>query len=389
MDSSRNERIVDAGLVALAMLGGLYVLIARPGDLRGDSWVPGHENVRIGVDLALGALAGVLVWLRRRWPTAVALGSAPLLALSLSAGVAAFVTLHGVAARRPAAVVFSVAAVHQLAIIGYVAIWQPGYPIWAVWLVVLLEQTALLTAGMSARARRLDAEGLRERLAAAETERRLSAERARLAERTRIAQEMHDVLAHRISLIALHAGALEVRTDLPAEQVGASAGLIRGAAHQALQELRSVIGVLYDGGPAPHAPQPTLADIAELVAESRQAGMAVELELRVPALEEVPAGLGRDGYRIVREALTNVRKHAPGCAATVELSGSPGAGLAVRVANPLPRRSGTVPGSGTMPGSGTGLAALTERVELAGGRIRHGVRDGGEFVVEAELRWER
>ena len=118
----------------------------------------------------------------------------------------------------------------------------------------------------------------------AEADQRLHADRARMAERTRIAREMHDVLAHRISLLALHAGALEVRPDLPPEKVRETAELLRSTARQALEELRGVIGVLREEPgqePPPAAPQPTLSDIPRLVEETRRAGAKIDFEMRV------------------------------------------------------------------------------------------------------------
>ena len=151
----------------------------------------------------------------------------------------------------------------------------------------------------------------------------LHEDRARMAERTRIAREMHDVLAHRISLLALHAGALEVRPDLPPEQVRETAELLRATARQALEELRGVIGVLREEPgqePVPPAPQPTLSDIRRLVEETRSAGANIDFEMQVEHPDAVPSALGRDAYRIVQEALTNIGKHASGTAAQV---GSP------------------------------------------------------------------
>ena len=157
------------------------------------------------------------------------------------------------------------------------------YPFWVASLWALTEFSAVVAWGMYIRARRQLLASLRERVAHAEATQKLLAEQARHAERTRIAQEMHDVLGHRVSLMALHAGALEVRPELPPAEVRAAAGLIRSTARQALEELRGVIGVLRDGNAeeAPRAPQPSLRDITRLVQESRQAGMNVTLDMRV------------------------------------------------------------------------------------------------------------
>jgi signal transduction histidine kinase len=240
---------------------------------------------------------------------------------------------------------------------------------------------------MFVRARRQLLHTLRERALRAEAEQRLHEDRTRMAERTRIAREMHDVLAHRISLLALHAGALEVQPDLPAAKVRETAELLRSTARQALEELRGVIGVLRDEpGQLPVAPppQPTLSDLARLVAETRRAGARIDFEMQVQHAEAAPAALGRDAYRIVQEALTNIGKHASGTATRVRVTGAPDHGLRVSIRNRMPIRVSAGP---ALPGSGAGLLGLQERVALAGGTLVHGPDGSGDFVVEAELQW--
>lgn len=159
--------------------------------------------------------------------------------------------------------------------------WTPEIPrksapvLAAVGLVWRLGVTAF---GLFVRARRQLVLTLRERAERAEADQRLREEAARMSERTRIAREMHDVLAHRISLMALHAGGLEVRPDLAPDQVRETAVLLRSTARQALEELRGVIGVLrQDPGTeaAPMLPQPSLSDIRRLVEQTRQAGGSI------------------------------------------------------------------------------------------------------------------
>jgi signal transduction histidine kinase len=187
---------------------------------------------------------------------------------------------------------------------------------------------------------------------------------------------MHDVLAHRISLLAVHAGALEVRREAP-EAEREAAGVIRECAYEALEDLRQVIGMLRDQ-PSEDRPQPTLRDVPALVEESREAGATVDLELA--GRDEVPAGAGRHAYRIVQEALTNARKHAPGAPVKVAVTGCADEGLVVEVGNALVR-------GGTIPGAGAGLVGLRERVQLAGGRLEHGPTPAGRFMVRAWLPW--
>lgn len=227
---------------------------------------------------------------------------------------------------------------------------------------------------------------LRERAERAEAEQEARAEAARLAERARIAREMHDVLAHRISLIALHAGGLEI-TERPApEAARQTAGLIRETARSALEDLRDVLGVLASSDTsAPLAPQPRFADIAELVERSATAGVPVRLvpneSLSLDA--NVPETVGRAAYRVVQEALTNIHKHAASAAATVHLTGSPGVGLEVRVENLAPVRP-----AAPLPGAGSGLAGLRERVQVAGGSFEAGPTPSGGFLVLAWLPWQ-
>jgi signal transduction histidine kinase len=195
---------------------------------------------------------------------------------------------------------------------------------------------------------------------------------------------MHDVLAHRISLLAVHAGALEVRRDATEAERGA-AGVIRQCAHDALEDLREVIGMLRE--PDDEKPQPTIDDLTTLVEQSREAGARVDLD--VPDdLSAVPTALGRHAYRIVQESLTNARKHAPGEPVSVSVSGAAGDGLTITAANALSRGALSHGPAGRLPGAGAGLVGLAERTHLAGGRIAHGPTATGEFRVEAWLPWQ-
>jgi signal transduction histidine kinase len=194
---------------------------------------------------------------------------------------------------------------------------------------------------------------------------------------------MHDVLAHRVSLLSHHAGALEFRPDASPDEVARAAGVIRENARTVLEELREVIGVLRDeseDGP-PEPPQPTLADVPALVEESRAAGMRVSSRVEVDG--EVPPALGRTAYRIVQEGLTNARKHAPASAVDVRISG--GDELVVEVVSRRPVGVGVA--TAPLPGAGSGHIGLSERVALAGGALRHGPDATGDFVLRATLPW--
>jgi len=224
---------------------------------------------------------------------------------------------------------------------------------------------------------------LRDRAERAEAERELRGEQARLGERARIAQEMHDVLAHKVSLIALHAGGLEVNPAVGPEKVEGSARLIRETARQAMEDLREVLGVLrsdvsVDG--ADLAPVPRAADLERLVEESRDAGVSVTGEFALP--DDVPISVGRTVYRVVQESLTNVHKHARGASTEVVVHGARGAGVTVRVTNVRPVAAGSL-----LPGAGAGLVGLRERVELAGGKLTTGPTTEGGWRVEAWLPW--
>src|SRR5207244_3621409 len=181
---------------------------------------------------------------------------------------------------------------------------------------------------------------------------------------------MHDVLAHRISLLSLHAGALEFRPEAPPEEVARAAAVIRASAHQALEDLRAVIGILRDGadGEAPQPPQPTLAALPGLLEESRGAGMRLHADVRVADLAAVPDSVGRHVLRIVQEALTNARKHAAAAAVDLRLEGAPGEGLTIEVRNPAPVLAAGKP---EIPGAGTGLVGLAERATLSGRHLEH------------------
>ena len=380
---TRRDLLVDAaGCLAAAAIGALFL---TP-DLR-DSGSP-LSTTQLAADISCGALACILLWWRRRWPLGIALACAALGMVSTSATPAGLLALSSLAVYRPIRPVLLVAVLWIPCVLVFAAYSPTTGPI-SVFLLVTPLVLAAIGWGMFLRARRELLQTLRERATRAERDQRLHEEQARTAERTRIAREMHDVLAHRISLLALHAGGLEMRPDLPPAQVRETAELMRLTARQALEELRGVIGVLREEvgqDPPPAAPQPTLTDIRRLVEETRLAGARIDFEMQVDHLDAVPSALGRDAYRIVQEALTNIGKHASGSTAWVRVTGGPDGGLHVRVRNRKPLRASTGP---ALPGSGAGLLGLQERVALAGGTLLHGPDSSGDFVVDAELQWHR
>jgi signal transduction histidine kinase len=377
---TRRDWIVDAvGFLLAAALGALFL-----GPALHDSDVP-LTTTHVVVDVACGALACLSLWWRRRWPLGVALACVVLGAFSISATAAGLLALSSLAVHRNVRPVLWAAALWIPSALVF-AVYSPTTDALSVTLVAIPLVLAATAWGMFVRARRQLLFTLRERALRAEAEQALHADRARTAERTRIAREMHDVLAHRISLMALHAGALEVQPDLPPDKVRETAELLRATARQALEELRSVIGVLREevGQQPPAAPQPTLSDIPRLVEETRLAGAKIDFEMQVDHPNAAPSALGRDAYRIVQEALTNIGKHAHGTAGRVRVTGAADSGLHVHVRNRLAVHA---PAAAALPGSGAGLLGLQERVTLAGGVLVHGPDGSGDFVVDAELPW--
>ncbi|MFE7569794.1 sensor histidine kinase [Streptomyces sp. NPDC057539] len=343
----------------------------------------GNSDNIVFVDMIVGVLACCSLWARRRWPVALALVLGVVSTVAPVTGGATVVALFCVAVHRPFRIVAAVGGLSLVA--GCLQLWIRPDPSTSLTtgMVATVALILMVTGwGMLVRARRQLVVALRERATRAEAEAELRAEQAQRLAREAIAREMHDVLAHRLTLLSVHAGALEYRPDAPAPEVARAAGVIRDSAHDALQDLRMIIGVLRAPGDEGDRPQPTLATLDALVAESREAGMRVTLDSRIDDPSAVPAATGRTAYRIAQEGLTNARKHAPGTEATVEVTGGPGDGLTVEVRNHAPR--GEVP---KVPGSGQGLIGLTERALLAGGRFEHGATGDGGFAVRAWLPW--
>jgi signal transduction histidine kinase len=333
------------------------------------------------VDLVVGTACYVLVFWRRRFPLTVALVTAVAgmySGLAAGPGTLAAVSL---ATRRNLPQILLVGVVNVITAQGFVRV-QPVVSEDPPWLNVAINtalMAALLAIGMYIGSRRELMWTLRERALRAETEQALRVGQARATERERIAREMHDVLGHRISLVTMHAGALTFRDDLSRADVAASARIIQDNAHQAMVELRGILGVLRGADDsAPDRPQPTLSDVPALVDEARASGTPVDLTVQVP--DPLPERLGRTVYRVVQEGLTNTRKHAGAARVAVHVSGGRTDGVTVRIENPLP------PGSPPAGAPGYGLVGLTERAELAGGTLRWDVRDR-RFVLEVWLPW--
>ena len=288
------------------------------------------------------------------------------------------------ATRRRWREILIVAAVTVIANLVYFRLHEGSDTLLSALLFSVVFVCALNAIGMYIGARRDLAATRQERADRAGREQEMRIEQAQATERNRIAREMHDVLAHRLSLVAMHAGALSYRRGLTDDEVAESADVIRSNAHHALADLRDILGVLRtaDGSADPDPPQPTLVDLPALLAEALAAGTRVRLHNGIGALAQPPDAIGRSAYRMVQESLTNARKHAPDTTVDVLLSGEPGGELLLEVRNPI--RVGAV--ASTTPGSGLGLVGLTERAELIGGRLEHAT-SGAEFVVRAWLPW--
>jgi signal transduction histidine kinase len=336
------------------------------------------------LDLLLGAVGVLLLRWRRRFPLVVALIINVLGAFSTAVSGAVVVTTVSLATRRRWREIVPVAVVGFLASIVFFET-HPGADVSVVssLLFTVVFVSGVIAPGMYIGARRDLLATLRERADRAEREQGLRVGQAQATERARIAREMHDALAHQLSLVALHAGALEYCRRLSDDEVAEAAAITRLSAHRALDELHLILGVLRtvetDG--RPERPQPTLVDLPSLIQEAEGAGTRVRLHNQIN-LAGAPDAIGRGAYRMIQESLTNARKHAPNTAVDVTLSGRPGGQLVLEVRNPL-RVGGATTGT---PGSGLGLLGLTERAELIGGRLEH-LRSDGDFVVRAWLPW--
>ncbi|MEU0503522.1 histidine kinase [Nocardia sp. NPDC005998] len=370
-------RLLAAAALGLALWLNAAVLLPPGHASEPDSWfVTGDPLVGLGCLLAL-------LW-RRRFPLAVALLVVFASSVSILATGAAWLALCSVSTRRRPMEIGAVVLVYVIA-----AQFSYGlYPIAstpttrALQLALpILSAGVAVAVGMAIGTRRLEERFLRDRAESAEREQAARAAQARAEERTRIAREMHDVLAHRISLVAMQAGVLDHRSDLPAED---SRVLIRGIAdgsRQALEELRDVLGVLRADPNSAETPQPAFDRIPELVAETRTSGLDVTLSTSV---SEIPSdAVGRTCYRIVQEGLTNVAKHAPGATVHIRLSGTAGDQLHVSVRNSAATSTIAVPA----PTSGFGLLGLTERIGLAGGKLMHHPTTDHGYLLTAQLPW--
>ncbi|MFF8813402.1 sensor histidine kinase [Streptomyces pactum] len=406
----------------------LAVLSAAECGLEGVAFA-GDAGVPVALGVALGVVVGSTLLVRRRWPIAVVLVSVAVTPAEMGF-LLAVVGLYTLAAsevpRRITAVLAGMSVVATL-IITMLSFhqdmesdgWDP--PVWVAPLVSSLMALGVtappVLLGLYVGARRRLVESLRERADGLERELSLLAERAeeraewaRNEERTRIAREMHDVVAHRVSLMVVHAAALQAVALKDPEKASKNAALVGDMGRQALTELRTMLGVLRShdvpaggagsagpgaaGASAPLASVaaaasvaadeaaggPCLAEVEALVGQSRTAGMVVELSVEGDERSYAPR-VEQTAYRVVQEALTNVHKHAPGARTRVRLARR-SAEVAVLVENGPSERGAADAG---LPSGGNGLLGMKERVATLGGGFVSGPTDAGGFRVSAVI----
>jgi signal transduction histidine kinase len=358
-----------------AMVGVLVAAVAY-GDV-----ASGNRGALLTLGIVAAVVGLALFPLLFRAPLGVGLALIALAAVAATATPLANIAVLHLARSRPLPVAIAVATTGVAAHAAR-GLWQPtsglSYGWWLA--LVIVSHAGLVGWGQLAVARAAVITSLHERAERAEAEQGRRIAEARAAERATIAREMHDVLAHRLSLLATYAGALEYRPDQAPERLSLAAGVIRTTVHQALDELRDVIALLRDDTADDLAkPVLELSDLPSLVEESRSAGARVEVRDEVADPAAVPGTTARTAYRVVQEALTNARKHAPGQPVRIALDGAPGLRLRIDVSNPLG-------GSALIPGAGRGLVGLTERVRLAGGQLDHRAT-ATEFRLSASLPW--
>ncbi|MEE3852812.1 histidine kinase [Gordonia sp. LSe1-13] len=338
-------------------------------------------------DLTIGLLTYVAVWFRRSHPVAVATFGNLATVMSASAAGPATLAMVSLSTRRrwpeiiPQVVLALVCGVVAEEFFNVPDVAEPWILRYGIMLTVIATMVAW---GMYIGSRRELLASWRARAILAESERDAEMRRARSVERAQIAREMHDVLAHRISTVSMHAGALAFREDLGRDEIRATAQTIHETSRLALTELREVLGVLREGpGDAdPESPQAVPADLDALIEDNRRNGMRVEY-LCTADLSALSPAVFRTLYRCLQEALTNARKHAPAATVTVRIKGDESTGVDLLVDNPLPLRAETV----TPPPSGLGLVGVAERVALSGGRHSAVHTDDRHFVLHVWLPW--
>lgn len=377
VQSSRTARdwIVDWALFAVSLAFAVTMTVQQDGTL---------DNLWL-LNGVFGGLACISLFWRRSHPLQVGIFTSIGSCVAGASGLAWLIALYNAALRLDRKGFTWVLVISGIGFVTYPFLY-PEEDMGVLTTAVLGLGVAGMAIGLGvlARARREHIMTLVAAGAVAESEQRLREERTREAERHRIAREMHDVLAHRISLLSLHAGALEYRDDIPPEDISKTAGVIRASAQEALQELRDVIGVMRTGADQGNdPPQPGIADISTLVERFRDAGVRIDFEIDDELENVLSATDGRTLYRVVQEGLTNASKHAPGSRVSVALRRDGAASVEVLIDNRL--AAGSELGAVTLSEPGVGLIGLRERTDLAGGELEHGARNGTHFRLRAEV----
>lgn len=371
----------------------------------------GEAGVPTVVGVLFGLVVGSTLVVRRRWPVAVVLvgiAVAPAVMGFLLGVVGLYTVASSEVPRRITATLASMSLAASFAVMymrtrGDVEADPTVVLMLSVFVAVALTVPPVLF-GLYIGARRRLMESLRERADSLERELSLLADRAeeraewaRTEERTRIAREMHDVVAHRVSLMVVHAAALEAVAAKDPARAARNAALVGDMGRQALTELREMLGVLRAESPRPAAVSvpvalvepgpgrpvddgPSLGELEALVGQSRVAGMTVEMVVRGEGAG-YPAEVEQTAYRVVQEALTNCHKHAPGARVVVRLAHR-GGEVAMQVENGPCDGEARQPG---LPSGGNGLVGMRERVLRLGGVFVSGPTDDGGFKVSAVL----
>ncbi|MFE9413139.1 sensor histidine kinase [Streptomyces sp. NPDC006704] len=375
--------VLDAALAIGVLISMVIGSFADPHGPAGPTLGTRTPGARSLVLMALAALALVP---RRRRPMAVLACTSALTMVELALGappapvaMSAVVALYTVAAHTDRPTTYRV-GVLTIAVLTGTAMLLGTPPWYAQEHLGIFAWTGMAAAaGDAVRSRRAFVDAIRERAERAEHGREEEARRRVAEERLRIARDLHDVVAHHIALVNVQAGVAAHVMDKRPDQAKEALAHVREASRSALDELRSTVGLLRQSGDpaAPTEPAPGLAVLDDLLAGFRRAGLAVELARTDHA--PLPAAVDLAAYRVIQEALTNVRKHA-----------GPGAKAEVSIVRVGPDTEITVIDDGTGAGAagdggGHGLLGMRERVTALGGRCTAGPRYGGGFRVQAIL----
>ena len=373
---SKRDIAIDVLMILLAAAIGAVAISPRLDDISG----------MIVADLAVGVAGCVAMVWRRRWPLALAIVTTVASGFTSAIGGVALLAVFSLAVHKPMRYAVSVALASFVTALTNRWLYPEGQEsLLAVLVFWSLMAAVAVGWGTMVRNRRQLLISLAERARTVEAEQRERIANARATERERLAREMHDVLAHRMSLLSVHAGALEFRPDAPPEDIRRAAGVIRAGVHQMLVDLRDVIAKLREDSEDFAQPTRSLSTLPTLFGEAEEAGSQIRATIDICDLDDVPGVVSRAAYRIVQEGLTNARKHAGAVPVTVHISGGPGDGLSVRIHQPLSMAANSA--IEPIPGAKSGLVGINERVTLAGGELSYGVVERN-FVLTARLPWE-